>query len=46
MPDAATLPGTAVVLNGAPRSGKSSIALAIQQHVAGTVDEPRRRSIH
>ncbi|MDE2726674.1 MAG: hypothetical protein OXI19_01540, partial [Gemmatimonadota bacterium] len=31
MPDAATQPGTALVLNGAPRSGKSSIALAIQQ---------------
>lgn len=31
MPDAATRPGTAVVLNGAPRSGKSSIAHAIQQ---------------
>lgn len=26
-----TVPGTAIVLNGAPRSGKSSIALAIQQ---------------
>ena len=31
MPDAATQPGTALMLNGAPRSGKSSIALAIQQ---------------
>ena len=31
MPDSATLPGTAVVLNGAPRSGKSSIASAIQR---------------
>lgn len=31
MPNAATLPGTAVVLNGAPRSGKSSIASAIQR---------------
>ncbi len=30
VPDAAA-PGTAVVLNGAPRSGKSSIASAIQQ---------------
>ena len=31
MPDVATQPGTALVLNGAPRSGKSSIASAIQQ---------------
>lgn len=31
MADAATLPGMAVVLNGAPRSGKSSIASAIQR---------------
>lgn len=31
MPDTATLPGTAVILNGAPRSGKSSIATAIQR---------------
>ncbi len=31
MRDSAIQPGTAVVLNGAPRSGKSSIAAAIQQ---------------
>jgi chloramphenicol 3-O phosphotransferase len=29
-------PGRIVVLNGAPRSGKSSIARAVQAHVAGT----------
>ena len=31
LPDSKTIQGTAVILNGAPRSGKSSIASAIQQ---------------
>lgn len=31
-----TPPGRVVILNGAPRSGKSSIVAAIQEHVPGT----------
>lgn len=30
-----TLPGRIVILNGAPRSGKSSIAVALQESIAG-----------
>ncbi len=34
MPPTEIQPGTAILLNGAPRSGKSSIAAAIQQVAA------------